>query len=321
MKKAPSVKLIRTIAEMRAFSEEARKKKKNIGLIPTMGALHEGHLSLIKAAKRLKKRCDLIVVSIFVNPKQFAPHEDIDSYPRQFEEDLDKLEKLGVTAVFNPRPEEMYPSGYKTFVEVDDLSRRLCGRSRPGHFRGVTTVAMKLFAIIRPQVAFFGEKDYQQVVIIRKMARDLNLEVEIEQRATIRDKGGLALSTRNDYLTEDQRPAALSLQKALGAAERLIISGERNSSILISNMREVVRSHSGAEIDYIAIVHPETLSDLEAVEAKSLLALAVRVGKARLIDNLYVDLIDLGKREKKKKGKDTGVKEPKAPVKKRKSRS
>jgi pantoate--beta-alanine ligase len=321
MKKAPSVKLIRTIAEMRAFSEEARKKKKKVGLIPTMGALHEGHLSLVKAAKRLKSRCDLIVVSIFVNPKQFAPHEDIDSYPRQFEEDLGKLEKLGVTAVFNPRPEEMYPSGYKTFVDVDDLSRRLCGRSRPGHFRGVTTVVMKLFNIIRPQIAFFGEKDYQQVVIIRKMAKELNLEVEVEQRATVRDKDGLALSTRNDYLTEDQRPAALSLQKALGAAERLIIAGERNSSVLVSNMREVVRSQSGAEIDYIAVVHPETLSDLEAVETKSLIALAVRIGKARLIDNLFIDLVELGKREKRKKEKGGGAKTPKAPAKKRKSRS
>lgn len=316
MKKSPSIKVIRTIAEMRAFSEAARKKKKNICLVPTMGGLHDGHLSLVKAAKRLKKRCDLLVVSIFVNPKQFAPHEDLENYPRDLDDDLKKLEKLGVETVFAPETEEIFPSGFKTFVEVEDLFRRLCGRSRPGHFRGVATVVMKLFNIVRPQLALFGEKDYQQGLIIRKMARDLNLEVDVEMRQTVRDKDGLALSTRNSYLTGDQRPAALSLYRALQVAERLIVSGERNSSIIISNMREVIRSQTGADIDYIAICHPETLADLDAVEAKSLIAVAARIGKARLIDNLFVDLVSLDKREKERKAKSSEEKKTKAPVRK-----
>lgn len=318
MKKDPSVKLIRTIAEMRAFSEEAEKKKKQICLVPTMGGLHEGHLSLVKAAKRLRKRCDLIVVSIFVNPKQFAPHEDFDSYPRVLDEDVKKLEALGVDAVFAPEAGEIFPPGHKTYIEVDDLFRRLCGRSRPGHFRGVATIVLKLFNIVRPRVAFFGEKDFQQQLIIRKMVRDLNLEVEIETRPTIRDKDGLALSTRNANLTADQRTAALSLHRALSVAERLVVAGERNSSIIISNMREVIRSQSGVEIDYIAICHPETLSDLEAVEAKSLVAVAARIAKTRLIDNLFLDLVSLDRRERKKMAGKSAAKQPKASGKKRK---
>lgn len=318
MKKDPSVKLIRTIAEMRAFSEEAEKKKQQICLVPTMGGLHEGHLSLVKAAKRLRKRCDLIVVSIFVNPKQFAPHEDFDSYPRVLDEDVKKLEALGVDAVFAPEAGEIFPPGHKTYIEVDDLFRRLCGRSRPGHFRGVATIVLKLFNIVRPRVAFFGEKDFQQQLIIRKMVRDLNLEVEIETRPTIRDKDGLALSTRNANLTADQRTAALSLHRALSVAERLVVAGERNSSIIISNMREVIRSQSGVEIDYIAICHPETLSDLEAVEAKSLVAVAARIAKTRLIDNLFLDLVSLDRRERKKMAGKSAAKQPKASGKKRK---
>lgn len=318
MKKDPSVKLIRTIAEMRAFSEAAGKKKKNICLVPTMGGLHEGHLSLVKAAKRLRKRCDLIVVSIFVNPKQFAPHEDFNSYPRVLDEDMIKLEKIGVDAIFAPEAGEMFPPGSKTYIEVDDLFRRLCGRSRPGHFRGVATVVLKLINIVRPRVAFFGEKDFQQQLIIRKMVRDLNLEVEIEMRPTIRGKDGLALSTRNANLTADQRTAALSLHRALSVAERLVIAGERNSSIIISNMREVIRSQSGVEIDYIAVCHPETLSDLESVEAKSLVAVAARIGKTRLIDNLFLDLVSLDKREKERMARESAVKQPKASGKKRK---
>lgn len=289
---------------MRAFSEAAASKKKKIGLIPTMGGLHDGHLSLVKAAKRFKKRCDLIVVSIFVNPTQFSPREDLEHYPRDLEVDLKKLEKIGVAAVFAPETVEMFPPGCRTYVEVADLSRRLCGRSRPGHFRGVATVVAKLFNIVKPQLAFFGEKDYQQVLVIKKMVKDLNLEVAIEQRPTVRDKDGLALSTRNSYLKPEQRPAALSLQRAFEVARKLIISGERNSSILISNMREVIRSQPGADIEYIAICHPETLADLEAVEARTLIALAVRIDSVRLIDNFFVDLVNLERKEKERKEKE-----------------
>ena len=288
---------------MRAFSEEARKKKKKIGLVPTMGGFHDGHLSLIKAAKRFKKRCDLIVVSIFVNPKQFGPREDLSDYVRDLEGDIEKCEKLGVAAVFAPEAVDMFPYGYRTYVEVEDVSRRLCGRSRPRHFRGVATVVMKLFEVIKPSMALFGEKDYQQILVIRKMVKDLNLEVEIEQRPTIRDKNGLALSTRNSYLTADQIPAAQSLSRAIEVAKKLILAGERNASVLISNMREVMRAHAGIDIEYISVCHPETLGDLEAVETKSLVALAAHVGKVRLIDNFIVNLVDLTRKEKAKKGK------------------
>lgn len=300
MKSTPSTRVIRTIGEMKAFAEAAAGKKK-IGLIPTMGGLHDGHLSLVKAAKRFKKRCDTIVVSIFVNPTQFGPREDLEEYPRDLEEDLKKLEKLGVAVVFAPEAAEMFPPGCRTYVDVDALSRRLCGRSRPGHFRGVATVVMKLFNIVKPQLAFFGEKDYQQVLVIRKMVKDLNLDVEIEQRPTVRDKDGLALSTRNSHLKPEQRPAALSLQRAFEVARQLIISGERNSSILISNMREVIRAQSGAEAEYIAVCHPETLADLEAVEARTLIALAVRIDDVRLIDNLFVDLVGMERQERARK--------------------
>jgi pantoate--beta-alanine ligase len=229
---------------------------------------------------------------------------------------MKKLEKIGVDVVFAPEAGEIFPSGNKTYIEVDDLFRRLCGRSRPGHFRGVATVVLKLINIVRPRVAFFGEKDFQQQLIIRKMVRDLDLEVEIEMRPTIREKDGLALSTRNANLTADQRTAALSLHRALSVAERLVVTGERNSSVIISNMREVIRSQSGVEIDYIAICHPETLSDLEAVEAKSLVAVAARVGKIRLIDNLFLDLVSLDKREKERLARKSAAKPPKASGKK-----
>ncbi len=289
---------------MRAFAEEARKKKKKVGLIPTMGGLHDGHLSLVRAAKK-SKRCDVIVVSIFVNPTQFGPHEDLASYPRDLEGDMEKLHKLGgVAAVFSPQALEMFPPGYKTYVEIDEISRRLCGRNRPGHFRGVATAVLKMFNILQPQIAFFGEKDYQQQLIIAKMVRDLNLEVHVEARPTVREADGLALSTRNAYLTPEQRPAALCLNRSLEVAEKLIIAGERSASIIMSNMREVIRSQSGADIDYISIVHPDTLADLEAVEAHTLIAVAARIGKARLIDNLLVDLVALDKREKMKAQKE-----------------
>jgi len=304
MKKSSAIRLIRTIGEMKAFVEAAEKKKKKIGLIPTMGGFHEGHLSLVKAAKRFKKRCDLIVVSIFVNPIQFAPHEDLGQYPRDLESDMDMLAKLGgVAAVFAPEAIEIFPSGYKAYVEVEDLSRRLCGRSRSSHFRGVATVVMKLFNIVRPKVAFLGEKDYQQALIIRKMVQDLNLEIEIEQRPIVRNKDGLALSTRNAYLTEDQRTAAQALHRSLEVAEKLILSGERNASIIMSNMREVIRAQAGVDIDYIAVCHPETLADIEAVELKTLIAVAARIGRARLIDNFLVDLVALDRKEKLRKAK------------------
>lgn len=294
MKNTPSLKVLKGIAEMHRFALEARKKGRRIALVPTMGALHAGHLALVKAAK---KRADLVVVSIFVNPAQFGPREDLSGYPRDLPGDLEKLRELGVGAAFTPEALEIYPSGHRTWIEVEDLSQRLCGRARPTHFRGVATVVLKLFQIVRPQFAWFGQKDYQQLIIIRKMVKDLNIEVEIGHVPTVRDKDGLALSSRNSYLTPEQRPAALTLQQALQVAERLIGKGERSSAKIISNMREVVRSQAGTEIEYIAVCHPETLHELDAVEVRTLIALAVRIGRARLIDNILLDLRTLSKHE------------------------
>ncbi len=290
MKNTPSTKVLRSVAEMRRFAADARRRGRRVALVPTMGALHEGHLALVKAARR---RADLVVVSIFVNPTQFGPREDLSAYPSDLPGDLAKLAPLGVAAVFTPEARELFPAEHRTWVEVEDLSQRLCGRSRPTHFRGVATVVAKLLEIVAPHHAWFGQKDYQQLLIVRRLARDLNFETEILDVPTVRDADGLALSSRNAYLAPEHRPAALTLRQALGVAERLIAKGERSAAKIISNMREMIRLQPGAEIEYLAIVHPETLHDLESVEIRSLVAVAVRVGRARLIDNVLVDLRDL----------------------------
>ena len=298
MKNTATTKVIKGIAEMRRFSLEARKRGEKIALVPTMGALHEGHLSLVRAARQ---KADAVVVSIFINPLQFGPREDLSTYPRDLDGDIAKLQSLGVAAVFTPEAAEVYPPGHHTHVEVDDLSQRLCGRARPLHFRGVATVVAKLFAIVQPHHAWFGQKDYQQLLIIRKMARDLNGEVEIFDLPTVREADGLALSSRNAYLTPEQRPAALTLQQALHVATRIMAKGERSAAKIASNLREVIRAQAGTEIEYIAICHPETLHDLDTVEVRTLVALAVRVGRARLIDNALLDLRELSLRADLKK--------------------
>jgi pantoate--beta-alanine ligase len=293
MKNTATIKVIKGVGEMRRFSAEARKRGARIAFVPTMGALHLGHLALVKAAHR---KADTVVVSIFVNPTQFGPREDLSAYPRDLAGDVAKLRDLGVAVVFAPEAAEMFPPGHRTHVEVEDLSNRLCGRARPTHFRGVATVVAKLLAIVQPHHAWFGQKDYQQLLVVRKMARDLNLDVEVLDMPTVRDADGLALSSRNAYLTPEQRPAALSLQQALQVARRIIAKGERSAAKIISNLREVIRAQPGAEIEYIALCHPETLHDLDAVEVRTLVALAVRVGRARLIDNALIDLRELGQR-------------------------
>ena len=293
MKNTAPIRVIKGIAEMRRFSLEARKRGAKIALVPTMGALHAGHLALVKAARR---KADTVVVSIFVNPLQFGPREDLSAYPRDLAGDLEKLRELGVVAAFTPEAAEVFPPGHRTHVEVEDLSTRLCGRARPTHFRGVATVVAKLFAIIQPHHAWFGQKDYQQLLIVRKMVRDLNLEVEVFDVPTVRDADGLALSSRNAYLTPEQRPAALTLQQALHVAARIIAKGERSAAKIISNLREVIRAQPGADIEYLSICHPETLHELDTIEVRTLVALAVRVGRARLIDNALIDLRELGQR-------------------------
>jgi len=304
MKNTPLIKVIKGIAEMRRFSLEARKRGAKIALVPTMGALHEGHLALVSAARQ---KADTVVVSIFVNPLQFGPREDLSGYPCDPGGDIAKLQALGVAAVFTPEAAEIYLPGHRTHVEVDDLSQRLCGRARPAHFRGVATVVAKLFAIVQPHQAWFGQKDYQQLLIVRKMVRDLNFEIEILDVPTVREADGLALSSRNVYLAPEQRPAALTLQQALHVAARIMAKGERSAAKIASNLREVIRAQPGAEIEYISICHPETLHELDTIEVRTLVALAVRVGRARLIDNTLFDLRELSLRADLKKSAKPAV--------------
>jgi pantoate--beta-alanine ligase len=275
------------IDDLKNKLKEERKKGKRIGFVPTMGYLHEGHLSLVRQSV---KDNDLTVVSIFVNPIQFGPGEDFERYPRDIERDKRLLEKEGVDYLFFPTSEEMYPSGFKTFVEVAELGKKLCGKSRPGHFRGVTTVVLKLFNIVQPDKAYFGQKDAQQAIIIKKMVKDLNLDVEIVVMPIVREEDGLAMSSRNVYLDEEERKNATVLYKSLKEAERMIKEGERDAEKVINRMREIVMSYPKALIDYIEIVDTEELNPVNPIKGKVLIALAVYIGKARLIDNTILEV-------------------------------
>lgn len=274
--------LIEQIREMRHWSETQRHEGKRIVLVPTMGFLHEGHLSLVREGE---KRGDQLVVSVFVNPTQFAPHEDYTAYPRDLDRDRVLLEKEGVDVLFQPSVEEMYPKGAQTHVELARLCLLLCGASRPGHFRGVATVVAKLFNIVRPHVAIFGSKDYQQLQIIRRMVADLNFDVEVAGYPIVREKDGLAMSSRNTYLNQKERQAALSLSRSLHKAERLVEQGERGSDRILDAVRREVEKEPLAQIEYIQLCHPYTLEKVDKVDSEALLALAVQVGRARLIDN------------------------------------
>ena len=271
-----------SIREMRDWSEEQRLRKKRIALVPTMGSLHEGHLALVREGRR---RGDLLVVSIFVNPTQFAPNEDFNTYPRDFERDRKILAGEDVDILFHPSESEMYPDGYQTNVEVDQLSRFLCGAERPGHFRGVATVLVKLFNIVRPHVAVFGLKDYQQFVVVRRMVEDLNLDVEIVGFPTVREQDGLAISSRNHYLSEQERTAALCLRRALGRAEALVQQGERDGKGILREVTAEIANEPLARLEYVQLCDPENLEVIETIQNKALLALSVRIGKARLIDH------------------------------------
>lgn len=276
------MQIIEHIEEMRGWSDTELRAGRRIVLVPTMGFLHEGHLSLVRDGKR---RGDRLVVSLFVNPAQFGPEEDYASYPRDFERDRSLLEQEGVNVLFSPCAEEMYPDGHQTYVDVEKLGEQLCGAFRPGHFRGVATVVAKLFNIVRPHVAIFGAKDYQQLQIIRRLTRDLNLNVEVVGHPTVRAKDGLALSSRNSYLTEAERKAALSLYRSLKKAEALALAGERDSRRVLDAARAEIEREPLARIQYAKVCHPETLEDVEKIEGEAVLALAVFVGKTRLIDN------------------------------------
>ncbi len=276
------MRVVHTIAEARAVR---RALPGTWGFVPTMGYLHEGHLSLVR---RARAENDRVAVSIFVNPTQFGPHEDYARYPRDLERDLRLLEPLGVDLVFVPSVEEMYPPGFQTWVIVEEVSRPLEGASRPGHFRGVATVVAKLFNILQPDRAYFGQKDAQQTVVIRRMVQDLNIPVEIVICPTVREPDGLAMSSRNTYLSPEERRAATVLFRALQAAKARYEAGERDAEGLREAMREVIRAEPLARIDYVSVAHPETLQELERVEGPALLSLAVYIGTTRLIDNLML---------------------------------
>ncbi len=275
-----------TIQSIRSLVKAARDSGKNIGLVPTMGALHVGHISLIEAAR---KKCDYVVVSIFVNPTQFVPGEDFDKYPRPFEADLDICQKAGVDAVFAPSPEEMYPEGNVTWVDVEKITEPLCGQFRSGHFQGVTTVCSKLFNIVAPDFAFFGQKDAQQAIVIRRMVADLNMPLEIVVCPTVRESNGLAVSSRNKYLSEQQKQDAANIYKALQKCQQMIDAGVKNTSEIIDEMRKILQQVPSIEIEYISIVDADTLQNIEHITGKVLIAVAVRMGPARLIDNILLD--------------------------------
>jgi pantoate--beta-alanine ligase len=277
---------IHTTAWMKQVARDACARDRVLGLVPTMGALHEGHLSLVREAQG---RCSPVVVSIFVNPKQFAPGEDLQKYPRTLEADRAALEELRVDYVFAPPPEEIYPLGFRTAVVVEGLSEQLEGRSRPGHFRGVATVVLKLFEIVQPRLAFFGRKDAQQARIIRQMAADLNLDAEIVACPIVREPDGLALSSRNSYLKDSDRRAATALYRSLEAVRRAVAAGERDAARLIATLRQVIAGEPGVALDYAEIVDAETFDPVMALRKTCCLLLAARVGGTRLIDNALIE--------------------------------
>ena len=279
------MRVCHSIDELRAASRTGRREGKSLGLVPTMGALHEGHLSLVRAAKA---QCDLVVVSIFVNPLQFGPNEDLAKYPRNFDRDRELLAKEGADFIFAPSVDQMYPPGAVTYVTVEALSDKLCGRSRPGHFRGVTTVVSKLFNIVEPDRAFFGQKDAAQSTIIRRMVRDLNIPVQVVVCPIVREPDGLAMSSRNSYLDAQQRKSALGLYRSVTAVQGRFDRGERNSHALIEAGKQTFTHEALVRLDYFEIVDPETLDPVDDLSRGGLVAVAAFVGNVRLIDNIVL---------------------------------
>jgi pantoate--beta-alanine ligase len=279
------LKICNTIHDMQAASRGVRRAGKRLGFVPTMGALHEGHLSLVRAARASS---DVVAASIFVNPTQFGPNEDLAKYPRSFERDCEMLEREGVSLLFAPSVEEMYPAGAVTWVTVEGLSEKLDGRSRPGHFRGVTTVVAKLFHAVEADAAFFGQKDAAQVAIVRRMVRDLNFAVEIVVCPIVREADGLAMSSRNAYLDPEQRKRALVLHRALMRVQNLVKAGEREVAKLLAAGREEVAAENSVRLDYLEIVDPNTLDAVKRATSGTLIAIAAYVGSTRLIDNVLL---------------------------------
>ncbi len=275
-----------TIAEVRERVGAWRREGKSVGLVPTMGYLHEGHQSLIE---RAAAECDRVVVSVFVNPTQFGPGEDLESYPRDFERDLARCEAAGAALVFHPTPEEMYWPDRSTTIHMADISEELCGKSRPVHFDGVCLVVAKLFNIVTPEAAYFGEKDAQQLLVVRRMVRDLNFPLRVVGCPIVREADGLAKSSRNTYLSPDERRAATVLSRAIRAGQTLAESGERDASAICSAVRDVLAQEPLADVEYVEVVSQETVRPVRRVEAPVLCAIAVRIGTTRLIDNFFYD--------------------------------
>lgn len=277
------MQVIKTIKDMQALSKGLRSRGKTIGFVPTMGALHEGHLSLVRGSK---EKDDVTVVSIFVNPIQFGAGEDFERYPRNIEGDLEKLSSLKVDVVFIPETEDMYPPGFSVFINVGGIGEVLCGLTRAGHFGGVATVVTKLFNIVMPHRAYFGQKDFQQAVIIKKLVRELNFDIDIVVCPTVREADGVAMSSRNSYLNETERKSAGILYRALKHAEGLIAQGIRDSAGIKKEMEDIIKSEPMVEIEYIEVVEPETLEEVKRIEAPAVICLAARIGTTRLIDNI-----------------------------------
>jgi pantoate--beta-alanine ligase len=277
------MEVITEIKKMQKRALDLRSSGKRIGFIPTMGAFHEGHLSLMKAAR---EENEVVVVSVFVNPIQFGPGEDYERYPRDLERDKRLAEEVGVDIIFAPTPDEMYLPSHLSYVEVERISKILCGRTRPGHFRGVTTVVAKLFNIVMPHRAYFGQKDYQQAVVIKRMVEDLNYPIEIKVLPIIRDKDGVALSSRNTYLGKDERKAARAINFSLKVAQQLLEKGEREVGKIIHEMEKVILRERLVRIEYIKICDPTTLEEIELVGKEAFIPIAVKIGETRLIDNL-----------------------------------
>jgi pantoate--beta-alanine ligase len=276
------MEIFKSARQMQQHCESLRLQGKRISFVPTMGYLHEGHLDLMREGRRLG---DYLIISIFVNPTQFGPAEDLDKYPRDFEGDEKRAASVGVDAIFYPTSEEMYPPNYQTYVTVEDVTKNLCGQSRPIHFRGVATVCAKLFNIVKPHWAIFGRKDFQQLVTIRQMVRDLNMDLDIVGLETTRERDGLAMSSRNAYLKPDERESALSLSRSLLHAKGLYEAGERDAGAIIKELQDIIAVQRSTKIDYIKICDANTMEDIDTIDRESVLALAVWVGSTRLIDN------------------------------------
>lgn len=279
------MKIISSSRKMQELSRRIQVGNKTIGFVPTMGYLHQGHLSLVRQAR---KETDVVVMSIFVNPIQFGPKEDFKRYPRDLKRDIRLARENRVDVIFHPRGHDMYPESFRTYLNVEGLGNVLCGRSRPGHFSGVATVVAKLFNIVRPDTAYFGQKDAQQATIIKKMVKDLNFPLKIKVLKIVRERDGLAMSSRNTYLSQSERADALVLNRALKLARKLIKHGQRDPRYLIRRMKSLIRTKESARIEYVKIVDLEKLSPLKKISRRSLIALAVWIGKVRLIDNIII---------------------------------